>query len=96
MMIVGYCFAMRPERRLCPLRAIQLSYFALLFCTTAAILAMEKRINVAHICTAAVLTPPFVAGVALGERLSKRLAPCWFDRLVSALLLSSGLLALVT
>jgi uncharacterized membrane protein YfcA len=59
-------------------------------------LATEKRINVAHICTAAVLTPPFVAGVALGERLSKRLAPCWFGRLVSALLLSSGPLALVT
>jgi uncharacterized membrane protein YfcA len=78
------------------LRANLLGYFALLFCTAAAILAMEKRISVAHLCTAGVLTPAFVAGVELGERLSKRLAPCWFDRLVSALLLSSGLLALMS
>lgn len=78
------------------LRANLLGYFALLFGGATLILVFQHRIDDADIYTAALLVPAFVAGVALGERMSERLPPHWLGRTVSALLIGSGLLALMT
>lgn len=78
------------------LRANLLGYFALLFGGAAIILALEHRISVTELRITALLIPAFVGGVELGERMGKRLPPHWFDRAVNALLLGSGLIALLT
>lgn len=78
------------------LRANLLGYFALLFGGATLVLALQRRIGVADLYAAALLTPAFVAGAALGEHMCERLPPRWLDRTVSALLLGSGLLALTT
>lgn len=78
------------------LRANLLGYFALLFSGSAIVLTIDHRISSDEIGTTLLLIPAFVGGVALGERLGKRLAPHWFDRAVTALLFSSGVIALIT
>lgn len=78
------------------LRANLLGYFALLFGGATALLALERRIDSTDLGVCALLIPAFVTGVALGERCGNRLPPLWFDRAVNALLLGSGLVALLT
>lgn len=77
------------------LRANLLGYFALLFCGVTILLAAAHQLQVPHLVLSALLVPAFAAGVRAGERLSPRLPPRLFDRLVCALLLASGLLALL-
>lgn len=77
------------------LRANLLGFFALLFCGSAVVLAVEGRVSAAHLATAVWLLPPFALGVEAGERIGQRLPARWFDRAVSTLLLASGVVALV-
>jgi uncharacterized membrane protein YfcA len=77
------------------LRANLLGFFAVLFCGSTVMLAMEGRVTVAHLATTVWLLPAFALGVIIGERVGKRLPTRWMDRAVSALLLASGLVALI-
>ncbi len=78
------------------LRSNLLGYFALLFGGVTLLLLINRQVKMPQLCTAALLSPTFAAGVILGERWCKLLSPVWFDRIVSGLLLASGLLALLT
>ncbi|MDE1179099.1 sulfite exporter TauE/SafE family protein [Paraburkholderia sp.] len=78
------------------LRANLLGYFTVLFGGATLLLMANHQIRLPQLYTAAVLTPVFALGVCAGERACGLLAPVWFDRIVCGLLLSSGVLALLT
>lgn len=77
------------------LRANLLGYFALLFGGVTMLLVADRQVQEPQLVVTAMLVPAFAAGVVVGERISPCLPPRVFDRLVSALLLASGLLALL-
>jgi uncharacterized protein len=78
------------------LRANLLAYFAVLYVGVVALLVGEHQVHAPQLSSTALLVPVFVLGVAAGERLGKRLPLRGVERLVSGLLLCSGLVALVT
>ena len=77
------------------LRANLLAYFMVLFTGASLLLLMENQLRIDLVVTALFLIPAFAMGASLGERYSKRLPARYFDALVSALLLLSGLVALL-
>ncbi|WP_144138246.1 sulfite exporter TauE/SafE family protein [Paraburkholderia sp. BCC1884] len=78
------------------LRSNLLGYFAVLFGGATLLLIFNLQIRLPQLYTAALLVPVFAMGVRLGERACGLLAPAWFDRVVCGLLLSSGMVALLT
>jgi uncharacterized membrane protein YfcA len=82
--------------RVTTLRANLLAYFAVLFTGFSVALALNRRIGLPQMVSAALLTPVFALGAWAGGRLCRRLPERWFDGLVSGLLLGSGLLALAS
>lgn len=77
------------------LRANLLGYFAVLFSGVTLIMVESRQIRLPQIWTTALLIPAFVIGVRLGEGVSNRLPLRWFNRIVSGMLLGSGLVALL-
>jgi len=77
------------------LRANLLGYFAVLFCGATLILAANRQIHVPLLASTLLLIPAFAGGVLIGERIHGCLPPIWFNRIVTGLLLVSGLVALL-
>ena len=78
------------------LRANLLAYFAVLYVGVVALFVGEHQVHIAQLWSTALLVPGFVLGAFVGERLGKRLPLRGLERLVSCLLLCSGLVALMT
>ncbi|MFL9923921.1 sulfite exporter TauE/SafE family protein [Herbaspirillum lusitanum] len=77
------------------LRANLLGYFAVLYSGAVLILAANHQVHVPLLLSTLVLVPAFAAGVLIGERIYHLLPRIWFNRSVAALLLASGVVALV-
>lgn len=78
------------------LRANLLAYFAVLYVGVVALFVAEHQVHRPQLSSLVLLVPVFVLGVSVGERLGPRVPVRRLEHLVSALLLCSGLVALVT
>lgn len=77
------------------LRANLLAYFAVLYVGVVALFVVERQVHASQLYSTALLVPMFALGVFAGERLCKRLPARGLEHIVSGLLLTSGLIALV-
>jgi uncharacterized protein len=78
------------------LRANLLAYFALLYVGVVALFVAGHQVHRSQLGVVAMLVPVFVFGAFAGERIGKRVPVQGVERLVSGLLLGSGLVALFT
>ena len=71
-------------------RANLLGYFVILYILSAAVLALEGRASLHGLLMSLAVIPFIWAGSICGERIHRRLAGVWFERLVAAVLALSG------
>lgn len=73
-------------------RANLLGYFVILYILSAVVLAFEGRASLHGLLMSLAVVPFIWAGSICGERIHRRLAGVWFERLVAAVLALSGAL----